>query len=106
MIGDIQYFKPVPYWNAYEIAYLMFDPSERGKGVMTEATRLLTEYLFKNRLVNRIHLCIHADNRPSRRVAEKCGFTLEGTMRGVWFQGGRHQDMLMYSLLREEAKLS
>lgn len=102
MIGDIEFFKPVEYWNAYEIAYLLFDPAARGKGIVSEATRLLTRYLFENRLVNRIHLCIHPDNAASRRVAEKCGYTLEGTMRGAWFQRGKHHDMLMYSMLRDE----
>jgi RimJ/RimL family protein N-acetyltransferase len=102
MIGLIQFFKPVPYWNAYEIAYLMFDATQRGKGIMTDATHLLVRYLFDNKLINRLQLGIHPENRASQRVAEKCGFTLEGTMRGCWFQSGKHNDMRMYSILREE----
>jgi RimJ/RimL family protein N-acetyltransferase len=102
MIGDIEFFKPVEYWNAYEIAYLLFDPAERGKGIVTEATQLLTRYLFENRLVNRIQLCIHPENLASRRIAEKCGYTLEGTARGAWFQRGQHVDMQVFSILRSE----
>lgn len=102
LLGEILYFKPVPYWNAYEIAYLVYDPDIRGKGIMTEATRLLVRYLFETKLVNRIQLCIHPDNTASRRVAEKCGFTHEGTVRGVWLNRGRHESMEVYSILRDE----
>jgi RimJ/RimL family protein N-acetyltransferase len=83
IIGQIEFFKPVGYWNAYEIGYILFDPSERGKGITTEATQLLTRYLFETRHINRIQLQIFPDNAASRRVAEKCGFTREGTARVV-----------------------
>jgi RimJ/RimL family protein N-acetyltransferase len=45
---------------------------------------------------------IHPDNDASQRVAEKCGFTLEGTMRKAWFHRGRHQDVQVWSILRDE----
>src|SRR5262249_5109372 len=90
LIGEINFFKP-GYWNAYEIGYLIYEVNERGKGVITEATRLLVCYLFETKLVNRIQLCIHPNNKASRRVAEKCGFTHEATVRGVWFHLGKHE---------------
>jgi ribosomal-protein-alanine N-acetyltransferase len=102
LLGEILYFKPVPYWNAYEIAYLMYDPDTRGKGIMSEATRLLVRYLFETKLVNRLQLCIHPDNTASRRVAEKCGFTHEGTARGAWLNRGKYVSMEVYSILRED----
>jgi ribosomal-protein-alanine N-acetyltransferase len=67
LIGQIGFFKP-GYWNGYELGYLIYEANERGKGIMTEATRLLVCYLFSTRLVNRIQLCIHPDNQASRRV--------------------------------------
>jgi ribosomal-protein-alanine N-acetyltransferase len=42
-------------------------------------------------------------NAPSRRIAEKCGFQLEGTARGALFNGGR-SDVLIYSLLRDDPR--
>jgi [ribosomal protein S5]-alanine N-acetyltransferase len=101
LIGDIGFFKP-SYWNGYELGYLIYDANERGKGVATEATRLVVRYLFETKLVNRIQLCIHPDNKASCRVAEKCGFTHEGTARGAWFNRGKHESMEVYSILRQE----
>jgi [ribosomal protein S5]-alanine N-acetyltransferase len=102
VIGHIAFFKPIGYWNAYEIAYILYDEKDRGKGITTEATRLLVRYLFETKTVNRVQLCIHPENVASRRVAEKLGFTHEGTARGAWFHRGQHQDLEIYSILRSE----
>jgi RimJ/RimL family protein N-acetyltransferase len=45
---------------------------------------------------------IFPDNVGSRRVLEKCGFTLEGTLRKALFHHGRYQDLSLYSVLRNE----
>ena len=44
------------------------------------------------------------ENGASRRVAEKCGFVLEGTARGAFFNDGRNQDVVFYSLLRTDPR--
>ena len=44
------------------------------------------------------------ENAPSQRIAEKCGFQLEGTARGALFTGGRSVDVLMYALLRDDPR--
>jgi ribosomal-protein-alanine N-acetyltransferase len=49
-------------------------------------------------------LVIVPENAPSRRIAEKCGFQLEGTARGAFFNGGRNVDVLVYSLLRDDPR--
>ncbi|MGH2417684.1 MAG: GNAT family N-acetyltransferase, partial [Candidatus Limnocylindria bacterium] len=50
------------------------------------------------------HLVIVPDNAASRRIAEKCGFGLAGTVRGAFFNDGRNQDVLLYSLLRDDPR--
>jgi [ribosomal protein S5]-alanine N-acetyltransferase len=74
-----------------------------GQGYTTEAVRLLVDYLFGAKKVNRISLVIVPENVPSRRIAERCGFQLEGT-RGAIFNGGRSVDVLIYSLLRDDPR--
>jgi RimJ/RimL family protein N-acetyltransferase len=41
---------------------------------------------------------IHPDNADSVRVAERCGFTLEGRIRQGWFHRGSWHDVLVYGL--------
>src|SRR5262249_16928344 len=49
-------------------------------------------------------LIIAEGNIASERVAQKCGFTYEGTARQAMFARGRHSDMKIYSLLRPEVE--
>jgi RimJ/RimL family protein N-acetyltransferase len=102
MIGYIEFFKTVNYLDEYELGYLIFQQEHRGKGATTEAVNLMVGYLFETKRMNRIRLIIHPDNAASRRVAEKCGFLHEGTARGAWFNKGRHQDVEVYAILRDE----
>ena len=46
------------------------------------------------------------ENEASKRLALKCGFKFEGTLRGNIFHHGQNSDSLLYSLLRAEAALS
>jgi [ribosomal protein S5]-alanine N-acetyltransferase len=62
------------------------------------------DYLFATKQRYRIHLVIVPENAASRHIAEKCGFVLEGTLRGAFFNDGRNQDVLLYSLLRTDAR--
>jgi RimJ/RimL family protein N-acetyltransferase len=100
--GHIEFFKPVGYWDALELSYLLYAQRHAGKGLVTEAVTLMVEYLFGAKKFHRIQLVIVPENGASRRIAEKCGFTLEGTARGAFFNDGRNQDVLIYSLLRTD----
>jgi RimJ/RimL family protein N-acetyltransferase len=102
--GHIEFFKPVSYWDAYELSYQLYDQRFAGRGFTSEAVQLMVDYLFGSKKVHRIHLVIVPENAASRRIAEKCGFVLEGTARGAFFNGGRNQDVLVYSLLRTDER--
>jgi [ribosomal protein S5]-alanine N-acetyltransferase len=104
MAGHIEFFKPVGYWDAWELSYQLYEDRFKGKGAITEAVQLLVDYLFGAKKPHRIQLVIVPENAASRRVAEKCGFVLEGTARGAFFNDGRNQDVLLYSLLRTDPR--
>jgi [ribosomal protein S5]-alanine N-acetyltransferase len=104
IVGHVEFFRAVPYWDAYELSYQLYDPADAGRGYMTEAVRLLVDYLFETKPRHRIHLVILPDNAASRRIAEKCGFTLEATLREPFFHRGKNVDVLMYSLLRTDPR--
>jgi [ribosomal protein S5]-alanine N-acetyltransferase len=102
--GEIDFFRPVSYWDAVELSYQLHDPAFAGRGYTTEAVQLLVDYLFAARRCERIQLAIVPQNVASRRVAEKCGFVEEGTARRAFFVGGRHHDLVLYSLVRGDTR--
>jgi ribosomal-protein-alanine N-acetyltransferase len=104
MAGHIEFFKPVAYWDAFELSYQLYGERFAGRGYTTEAVQLLVDYLFATKKQHRIHLVIVPENAASRRVAEKCGFVLEGTVRGAFFNHGRNHDVLLYSLVRTDPR--
>ena len=102
--GHIEFYRPISYWDAFELSYQLYDDRFAGRGFVTEAVQLLTDHLFATKKEHRIQLVIVPENAASRRIAEKCGFTLEGTARGAFFNDGRNQDVVVYSLLRTDPR--
>ena len=102
ILGMIFFFKSVPYFNALEIGYILFDTGRRGKGTMSEALTLLVRFLFETKSIRRLQLGICVGNLPSKRVAEKCGFQSEGVARQAVFIKGKHLDIEYFSILRED----
>lgn len=101
LIGVIFHFKSrTPICR--EIGYHLFDPQLGGRGYITEATQLLVNYLFRAFQYNRLQLLMDPLNLASERIAQKCGFTEEGTMRQAFFINGALRDSKVYSLLRHE----
>lgn len=103
LLGEIWFFRGWWYQEGYEIGYQLYRSEDRRKGYMTEALRLFSAYLFAAKPIPRLQVNVNAGNLASRRVAEKCGFLHDGTMRKAVFQRGRYVDLALYSLLREES---
>ena len=102
--GHVEFFRPVNYWAAWELSYQLYDDRFAGRGWVSEAVQLMVDYLFGAKKPDRIQLAIAPANAASRRIAEKCGFTLEGMARSAFFNDGRGQDLLIYSLLRDDPR--
>ena len=64
----------------FEIGYWLRSSYE-GKGYITETVHMLTDFAFKELGVNRLEIRCDEDNQGSRRVAERCGYQLEGVLR-------------------------
>jgi RimJ/RimL family protein N-acetyltransferase len=81
-----------------EVGYIVA-PEARGQGVAGRALELLTRWGFEVLRLERIELRAELDNPASLKVAERCGFVREGTLRGVHLKGVRRGDMALYSRL-------
>jgi RimJ/RimL family protein N-acetyltransferase len=80
-------------------------PSARRQGVATAAVRAMTEFAFDRVGLARIELVHTVANIGSCRVAERSGFTLEGTLRSEYrtFDGQRW-DSHLHSLLATDPR--
>ena len=82
--AEIGYWLGVEYW---------------GRGIATEAVALVTAWAFDAHGLLRIFAQPFADNRASRRVLEKAGYVLEGTMRRSAVKDGVVRDQCLYARL-------
>ena len=102
MVGYINYFKTVCYYDAYEIGYIIYREEHRGKGYATEAVRLFGDYRFKAKKIIRLEIRCRPENTASRSVAEKCGFVFEGVARSAFRHAGKICDSAVHALTVED----
>ena len=78
----------------------------RGRGVMSRATALVIDLAFDpERLgLERLSWTGFTRNLPSRRVAERAGFHVEGHIRGYAVQRGGRRDAWVGTLLATDAR--
>jgi RimJ/RimL family protein N-acetyltransferase len=70
-----------------------------GRGIASEAVTLVTEWAFGAHGLLRIFAQPFAGNLASRRVLEKSGYELEGTMRRSAIKDGEVRDQCLYARL-------
>ena len=72
------------------------------KGYASEAHRLLLDYLFNERNINRVQAYVLESNVASLKMHQKVGYKIEGTLRQSVYKNGKYQNMVLLSILREE----
>ncbi len=87
--------------NCVEIGYEL-NPLYNRQGMMAEAASAVVGLGFEKLDLHRIEAETSIENEPSRKLLEKLGFTLEGTLRERNLFRGKYHDECYYGLLREE----
>jgi RimJ/RimL family protein N-acetyltransferase len=87
-----------------EIGYIV-SPGARGRGVATRALSLLTDRALELG-AERVVLHIAVGNPASQRVAERCGYRLEGVLRSEYWKPGVRADTQLWSLLPSDPRPS
>lgn len=83
----------IGYWVAAEA---------RRHGVGARGTRMLSVWALTALGLERLELLANPRNEASQRLAERAGFTREGTLRRYRRRHGMREDLVMFSLLAEE----
>ena len=105
LIGSVSWFTvqhgPSAACRALNVGISLF-PEYRGRGHGTRAQRLLSEYLFSTRLLERVEASTDVENIAEQRALEKAGFSREGVLRHAQYRDGQWRDLVMFSRLRTD----
>ena len=78
------------------------DSKHEGKNLSTRAFTIFTSYCFSQLGFNKLFLRTHESNISARRLAEKCGFEVEGIIRKDYkTTEGNFKDLIYYGRLSE-----
>lgn len=87
-----------------ELAIVMGEEAQRGRGFGSEALDLMLGYAFGTLGLERVELEVATENTRAIRCYERAGFTLEGVKRHAFMIGGEYTDLAMMSVLAGEWK--
>ncbi|AWW39490.1 GNAT family N-acetyltransferase [Streptomyces cadmiisoli] len=80
----------------------LIGPRGRGRGLGTEATRLIVGHGFEQLGLHRIELAAYGTNHRALRVYEKVGFVREGVRREAAWRDGEWVDEVLMAVLDRE----
>ena len=85
-----------------ELGLLIGNKNYWGKGVGYEACKLAIDYGFYKMNLRKIYLAVYENNLNAKRLYEKLGFKLEGTLRKHVMANGELCDKYLMGIFREE----
>ena len=85
--AEVGFWIGEPFWN---------------QGIISKSLRAFCNYLFSNYEFNRLFANVFEGNDASKRVLEKTGFVIEGTLRKSVTKENKFVDQYIYGLLKED----
>jgi RimJ/RimL family protein N-acetyltransferase len=100
--GWASYMRMEPAHGVIEVGSILYSPSLQRTVAATEAMYMMASHVFDHLGYRRYEWKCNALNLPSRRAAERLGFTFEGIFRQHMVVKGRSRDSAWYSMLDHE----
>jgi RimJ/RimL family protein N-acetyltransferase len=91
-----------PANGVVEVGNILLTPSLQRTTAATEAMFLMASHIFEHLGYRRYEWKCNAENLPSRRAAERLGFTFEGIFRQHMVVKGLNRDTAWFSMLDRE----
>jgi len=85
--AEIGFWLGEPFWN---------------NGIISKAINYFCNFIFLNYDFNRLTANVFEGNEASKKVLEKNGFVLEGTLKNNVFKENKFMDYHIYGLLKEQ----
>lgn len=81
-----------------DISLFIGDKSVWGKGIASEAIKLVTDFGFRTLNLNKIKAGCYEGNLGSAKAFEKCGYVREGLLREQFISEGQKIDMIVLGI--------
>lgn len=100
--GYASYLRMEPGHGVIEVGNILFTPALQRTTAATEAMYLMARHVFDDLGYRRYEWKCNAENTPSRRAAERFGFTFEGLFRQHMVIKDRNRDTSWFAMLDRE----
>lgn len=100
-VGQASFLRVTPAAGTIEVGYIVFSPLMQRSALATEAMFLMMQWAFEAGY-RRYEWKCDALNMPSRRAAQRLGFTYEGVFRQATVVKGRNRDTAWFAVIDSE----
>lgn len=100
-VGVASYLRITPDHGVIEVGNICYAPSLQRSRAATESMFLMMEWAFRNGY-RRYEWKCNALNLPSRRAAQRLGFSFEGVFRQHMIIKGRNRDTAWFAITDQE----
>lgn len=101
LVGSISLMRIDKRHRVGEIGFWMIPPY-RGRGIMSDSTRLFVSYIFDHINLNRLEIRIPLSNSEACHIPKALGFKHEGTLRQAVRRGNQYQNLLLFGLIKSD----
>ena len=101
-VGVASFMRDEPKHRVIEVGSIVFTRPLQRTTAATEAMFLMANFAFEEMHYRRYEWKCNALNLPSRRAAERLGFTFEGIFRQHMIVKGQNRDTAWFSMLDTE----
>lgn len=98
-VGTLALMRMDPANGVVEVGHVMFSPLLQRTPLSTEAQYLLMRHVFDDLGYRRYEWKCDSLNAPSRRTAQRLGFTFEGVFRQAVVTKGRSRDTAWFAII-------
>jgi RimJ/RimL family protein N-acetyltransferase len=98
-VGRAAFMRVAPAAGSIEVGSILFSPRLQRTAMATEAMFLMMQHAFEDLGYRRYEWKCDSLNEPSRRAAERFGFSYEGLFRQALVYKGRNRDTAWFSII-------
>ncbi|QDU75403.1 Spermidine N(1)-acetyltransferase [Bremerella volcania] len=101
-VGNVVLDQIDSYLQIARVHIYIGDPEMRGKGIGSQAMKLALMFAFERLGLVKVWLTVHCENAAAIASYIRCGFRLEGILKGEFLLNGRRIDALRMGITADE----